>query len=347
MSESTPIKHPTWLTTGDFTEADEPLRLFAAWFEEATEREPGLPEAMALATVDADGLPNVRMVLMKGFDERGFVFYTNIDSAKGPRTGRRPARRALLFHWKSLNRQVRLRGPVERVDGRRGRRLFRHPATPGPDRRLGEQAIGAARKPPGLRKGDRALPRRNSHSARCHGRRTGSGYRLLPLRMEFWHDRPYRLHDRIEFRRDTAWRSRGARRGSIRELACVQLGSAYMPTSHSNQPRRTLLLTGASRGIGHATVKRFSAAGWRVITCSRHPFPENCPWEMGPEDHIQVDLADPGEHARGDRRDQAAARERRAACAGQQRRDLAQGRGRQAARPRSTPRSTSGSTCSG
>jgi len=66
-----------------------------------------------------------------------------------------------------------------------------------------------------------------------------------------------------------------------------------MPNSHSNQPRRTLLLTGASRGIGHATVKRFSAAGWRVITCSRHPFPENCPWEMGPEDHIQVDLADP------------------------------------------------------
>ena len=60
-----------------------------------------------------------------------------------------------------------------------------------------------------------------------------------------------------------------------------------------NNPRRTLLLTGASRGIGHATVKRFSAAGWRVITCSRHAFPENCPWEMGPEDHIQVDLADP------------------------------------------------------
>src|SRR5437016_1784347 len=66
-----------------------------------------------------------------------------------------------------------------------------------------------------------------------------------------------------------------------------------MRTSHTSQPRRTLLLTGASRGIGHATVKRFSAAGWRVITCSRHPFPENCPWEAGPEDHIQVDLADP------------------------------------------------------
>src|SRR6201987_5756497 len=67
-----------------------------------------------------------------------------------------------------------------------------------------------------------------------------------------------------------------------------------MPTAHPNQPRRTLLLTGASRGIGHATVKRFSAAGWRVITCSRHAFPENCPWAAGPEDHIQVDLADPG-----------------------------------------------------
>jgi NAD(P)-dependent dehydrogenase (short-subunit alcohol dehydrogenase family) len=67
-----------------------------------------------------------------------------------------------------------------------------------------------------------------------------------------------------------------------------------MPSSQSSQPRRILLLTGASRGIGHATVKRFSSAGWRVITCSRHPFPEECPWEAGPEDHIQVDLADTG-----------------------------------------------------
>ncbi len=65
-----------------------------------------------------------------------------------------------------------------------------------------------------------------------------------------------------------------------------------MPTTHINEPRRTLLLTGASRGIGHATVKRFSSAGWRVITCSRHAFPEQCPWAAGPEDHIQVDLAD-------------------------------------------------------
>src|SRR5712691_10849036 len=82
----------------------------------------------------------------------------------------------------------------------------------------------------------------------------------------------------------------GAKRASIREPISWEL--TRMPTSHSNQQRRTLLLMGASRGIGHATVKRFSAAGWRVITCSRHAFPENCPWEMGPEDHIQVDLAD-------------------------------------------------------
>src|SRR5690349_23020810 len=65
-----------------------------------------------------------------------------------------------------------------------------------------------------------------------------------------------------------------------------------MVNSSNHGPRRTMLLTGASRGIGHATVKRFSAAGWRVISCSRHPFPENCPWDAGPEDHIQVDLAD-------------------------------------------------------
>ncbi len=114
MSESDPIKHPPWLTGGDFTAADEPLRLFAAWYEEAVAREPDVPNAMALATVDADGLPNVRMVLMKGFDEQGFVFYTSVDSAKG-RELDATHKAALLFHWKSLNRQVRLRGPVERV----------------------------------------------------------------------------------------------------------------------------------------------------------------------------------------------------------------------------------------
>src|SRR5258707_1821259 len=91
----------------------------------------------------------------------------------------------------------------------------------------------------------------------------------------------------------TGWSSASpgrARRGPRR--GCILEGLFLMPHANSNHPRRALLLTGASRGIGHATVKRFSAAGWRVITCSRHPFPENCPWDAGPEDHIQVDLAD-------------------------------------------------------
>ena len=114
MSESAPIQHPNGLTTGDFTEADEPLRLFAAWFADATRSEPADASAMTLATVDADGMPNARMVLLKGFDEQGFVFYTNVDSQKGRELNTTP-KAALVFHWKSLSRQVRLRGPLERV----------------------------------------------------------------------------------------------------------------------------------------------------------------------------------------------------------------------------------------
>ena len=108
-----------------------------------------------------------------------------------------------------------------------------------------------------------------------------------------------------------------------------------MTTAHpANEERRTLILTGASRGIGHATVKRFSSAGWRVITCSRHAFPENCPWAAGPEDHIQVDLADPRDTLRAVDEMRERLHRRQAARAGQQRRDLAQGRGRRAARAR-------------
>src|SRR5258708_5121492 len=114
MSDTAPIEHPSWLRSGDFTDADEPLRLFAGWFEEARKTEPNDPDAMALATVDADGLPNVRMVLLKGFDERGFVFYSNAGSQKGRELAANP-RAALVFHWKSLRRQVRLRGIVAPV----------------------------------------------------------------------------------------------------------------------------------------------------------------------------------------------------------------------------------------
>src|SRR6267142_2210100 len=114
MSDTAPIEHPTWLTTGDFTDADEPLRLFATWFEDAKRTEPAEPDAMAVATAGTDGLPNVRMVLLKDFDERGFVFYTNQASQKGQELASSAAAGA-VFHWKSLKRQVRLRGPVAQV----------------------------------------------------------------------------------------------------------------------------------------------------------------------------------------------------------------------------------------
>src|SRR5580704_9277665 len=113
MSHTVPTEHQGPLT-GDFTEAEEPLRLFAAWFEDARKAEPADPEAMALATVDADGLPNVRMVLLKEFDQRGFVFYSNEGSQKGRELAHH-AKAGLVFHWKSLRRQVRLRGHVEPV----------------------------------------------------------------------------------------------------------------------------------------------------------------------------------------------------------------------------------------
>jgi len=114
MSDTAPIEHTVKLTSGDFTAADEPLRLFAGWLKDASAAEPRDPTAMTLATVDADGMPNARMVLLKGADERGFVFFTNMDSKKGQELDARPLA-ALVFYWKSLNRQVRVRGEVERV----------------------------------------------------------------------------------------------------------------------------------------------------------------------------------------------------------------------------------------
>jgi len=202
MSESAPIKHQTWLTSGDFTEADEPLRLFATWFEEAVAAEPRDPTAMSLATVDAQGRPNVRMVLMKGFDQRGFVFYTNVESTKG-RELDHSGQAALLFHWKSSNRQVRLRGPVERTDDAEADAYF---AT---RPRLAQIGAWASKQ---------SAPLESRHAfekaiALCTAKyAVGSvprppfwtGYRLLPLSMEFWQERPFRLHDRIEFSRETA-----------------------------------------------------------------------------------------------------------------------------------------------
>ncbi len=114
MTDTTSMKHQTPLTSGDFTAADEPFALFEAWLSEAIKSEPNDPNAMALATVDPDGLPDVRMVLMKGFDTEGFVFYSHIASQKGRELAANP-KAALLFHWKSLRRQVRIRGNVTPV----------------------------------------------------------------------------------------------------------------------------------------------------------------------------------------------------------------------------------------
>ena len=114
MTDTTSMKHQTPLTSGDFTAADEPFALFSEWLNEAFKSEPADGNAMTLATVDKDGVPDARVVLLKGVDQGGFVFYSHVDSAKGRELTAHP-KAALVFHWKSLRRQVRIRGTVEPV----------------------------------------------------------------------------------------------------------------------------------------------------------------------------------------------------------------------------------------
>jgi pyridoxamine 5'-phosphate oxidase len=199
MSDTIPIEHPSKLKSGDFTDAEEPLRLFAAWFEDAKRGEPSDPEAMALATVDADGLPNVRIVLLKGFDERGFVFYSNEGSQKGRELAANP-NASLAFYWKSLRRQVRLRGTVRTVSAAEADAYF---ASRPRSSQIGAWASRQSSPLESRYAFEKAIALKAAQFALGPVPRPPFwiGYRLTPTVMEFWHERPFRLHDRIEFRR--------------------------------------------------------------------------------------------------------------------------------------------------
>ncbi len=179
----------------------DPFALFDDWFAEAKESEPNDPNAMALATATPDAAPSVRMVLLKGHDDRGFVFYTNAQSRKGGEILANP-QAALLFHWKSLRRQIRIEGPLEEVSKDEADAYFHS--------RPFVSQVGSAASNQSAPLDDRAI-----YDARVNELRTAyeeagevprpphwTGFRLSPMAIEFWLDRPNRLHERRKFVRD-------------------------------------------------------------------------------------------------------------------------------------------------
>jgi pyridoxamine 5'-phosphate oxidase len=189
------------LTGRDFTEAAEPFDLFASWFAEAQKSEPNDPEAVALATADADGLPDVRMVLLKEASPAGFVFYSNAESAKGRELEANP-KAAGVMHWKSLRRQIRFRGAVERVSDADADAYFASRAL---QSRLGAWASQQSRPLESRFALEKSVAKYAAKFALGTIPRPPywGGYRIRPIYLEFWSDGAFRLHDRIVFRRET------------------------------------------------------------------------------------------------------------------------------------------------
>lgn len=175
----------------------DPLEIFNAWLAEAEASEPNDANAMALASVGADGMPSLRMVLLKGVDERGFVFYTNYESRKGEQLLGQP-KAALLFHWKSLRRQVRVEGPVETVSDAEADAYF--------DSRAKQSQIGAwasqqSRPLEGRFELEKRVAQFGAKYALSKVPRPAywSGFRIAPARIEYWRDGAFRLHDRLVY----------------------------------------------------------------------------------------------------------------------------------------------------